>query len=36
MRKIFNNKMWFMALLLTVSMTGCGGDDNGEEEVQAQ
>ncbi|MCK9420007.1 MAG: ice-binding family protein [Nitrospirae bacterium] len=29
MRKIFNNKMWFAALLLTVSITGCGGDDNG-------
>ena len=29
MRKIFNNKMWFMALLLTVSMTGCGGNDGG-------
>ncbi len=29
MRKIFNNKMWFMALLLTVSMAGCGGNDNG-------
>lgn len=31
MRKIFNNKMmWFMALLLTVAMTGCGGGhDNG-------
>ncbi|OGW39736.1 MAG: hypothetical protein A2010_10495 [Nitrospirae bacterium GWD2_57_9] len=28
MRKIFNNKMWLMALLLTVSMTGCGGDDD--------
>ena len=26
MRKIFNNKTWFMALLLTVSMAGCGGD----------
>jgi hypothetical protein len=26
MRKIFNNKMWFMALLLTISMTGCGSN----------
>jgi len=29
MRKTFNNKMWFMALLLTVSMTGCGGGGGG-------
>ena len=31
MSNIFNNKMWFMALLLVVSMTGCGGghDDGG-------
>ncbi len=32
MRKISNNKMWFMALFLVVSMTGCGRNhgDNGE------
>lgn len=29
MRKILNNGMWFLALLLVVSMTGCGGDDDG-------
>lgn len=29
MRKIFNNKMWFMALLLVVAVAGCGGDDDG-------
>ena len=29
MRKIFNNKMWFMVLVLVVSMTGCGSDNNG-------
>jgi Ice-binding-like len=29
MRKIFINKMWFMALLLTASMAGCGGEHNG-------
>jgi hypothetical protein len=29
MRKIFNNKRWFMALLLVVSMTGCGGGGGG-------
>lgn len=26
MRKIFNNKTWFMALILTVSLAGCGGE----------
>ena len=29
MRKISNNKMWFMSLLLVVSMTGCGGSNGG-------
>ncbi|MDO8721370.1 MAG: ice-binding family protein [Syntrophales bacterium] len=29
MRKIFNKNMWFMALLLVVSMTGCGGGGDG-------
>jgi len=29
MRTRLNNKMWFLALLLVVSMTGCGGDHNG-------
>ena len=29
MRKIFSNMMWFMALLVVVSLTGCGGDKNG-------
>lgn len=29
MRKIFNNKMWFMALLLVVSMAGCGSNNGG-------
>ncbi len=29
MRNKFNNKMWFMALLLVVSLTGCGGDGGG-------
>jgi hypothetical protein len=28
MRNIFKNKMWFMALLLVVAMTGCGGSNN--------
>ena len=29
MRKIFNNKTWFMALLLVVFMAGCGSDGGG-------
>jgi hypothetical protein len=29
MSKIFKNKLWIMALLLTVSITGCGGGDGG-------
>jgi len=29
MRKIFNSGMWFMAMLLVVSLTGCGSDNNG-------
>ena len=29
MRTIFKNKMWFMALLLVIAMTGCGSDNNG-------
>jgi hypothetical protein len=29
MRKLFNNKMWFMALVLVVSMTACGSDNGG-------
>lgn len=29
MGKRFNNKMWFMGLLLAVSMTGCGSDGGG-------
>lgn len=29
MRKTFKNKMWFMTLLLVVSMTGCGGGGGG-------
>jgi len=34
MRKTFNNKMWFMALLLTVSMTGCSGGGGGGSAAQ--
>jgi len=29
MRKIFNSGMWFMAMLLVVSLTGCGGGNGG-------
>jgi len=29
MRKILNNAIWVMALLVVVSLTGCGNDDNG-------
>jgi len=29
MRKLFNNKMWFMALVLVVSMTACGSNNGG-------
>ena len=29
MRKTFNNKMWILALLLTVSITGCGSSHDG-------
>ena len=29
MRNILNNTMWSMALLLTVSITGCGSNNGG-------
>ena len=29
MRKILNNKMWFLALLLVAFVAACGNDDNG-------
>jgi len=33
MNKIFNINMWFMALLLTVFMAGCGGSHNNNADV---